>query len=114
MQEARCLLHCNVHGSRSMPEAIVYTTRKPDTAGDQLQGLTTARKPVSAGGLMVCTREARRSGRPGDKYIIRYMEAGLCRRPFCVRLGSPTLREAHYRDVHLHRSQSMPEASLYV
>ena len=63
---------------------------------------------------MLCTREARHSGRPSDKYILRYMEAGLRRRPFCVRLGSPTKREAHYKDVHLHGSPTLREAMLYV
>ena len=49
---------------------------------------------VYAGGLMVCIREARQSGRPGDQYTIIYMEAGLCRRPHCIHLGSPARREA--------------------
>ena len=88
---------------------MLYTTEKPDAAGGPLQGCTYTGKPVHAGSL-VCIREARQSGRPGDKYIITYMEAGLCRRPCCIHLGSPTLREAHYKDLHTHGSQSMPEA----
>ena len=40
------------------------------------------------------------------------MEAGLCRRPYCSHLGSPTLREAHRMDLHTYGSRSMPEASL--
>ena len=45
-------------------------------------------------------REARQSGRPGDKYSVTYMEAGPRRRPHCIQLGSPTMREDHYKDVH--------------
>ena len=44
----------------------------------------------------MCIREARQSGRPDDKYTVRYMEAGPCQRPYCIQLGSPTMREAHY------------------
>ena len=37
------------------------------------------------------------------KYTVRYMEAGPCRRPHCIQLGSPTMREreAHYR-IYIH------------
>ena len=35
----------------------------------------------------MCIREARQSGRPGDEYTIRYMEAGLCRSPTWVHQG---------------------------
>ena len=35
-------------------------------------------RPVYTGGLIVCIREARQSGRPGDKYTVRYMEVGPC------------------------------------
>ena len=63
---------------------------------------------------MVCTWEARQSGRPVDNYTIIYLDAGLCRRPYCIQLGSPTLREAHYQDLHMHGSRSMPEALLCV
>ena len=58
----------------------------------------------------VCIREARQSGSPGDKYTLRYMEAGLCRRPNFTQLGSPTRREAHYKDLHRHGNRSGPEA----
>ena len=51
---------------------------------------------------MVCKREARLSGRPGDKYTLRFMEAGPCRKPSCIEPGSPTLREAHYQDLRRH------------
>ena len=63
---------------------------------------------------MVCTQEARQSGRPGDKYRERYMEAGPCRRTHCIHLGSPETREAHYQDLHRHQRRSRPEASLCV
>ena len=62
----------------------------------------------------MCEREARPSGRPGDKYIVRCMEAGLYRRPYCIQRGSPVKREAHYKDVHTQGSRSMPEALLCV
>ena len=35
------------------------------------------------------------------QYSVRYMEAGLCRRPYCNELGSATMREAHYR-IYIH------------
>ena len=35
------------------------------------------------------------------KYTVRYMEAGPGRRPYCIQLGSPTMREAHYR-IYIH------------
>ena len=66
----------HIHGSRSAPEASLCVQGKPE------------------------------KGRHGDKYTVMYMETGLCRRPYCRHLGSPTAREA-YR-------MSMPEASLCV
>ena len=78
-----------------MPEAVLYTTGKPGNAGGPLEGSTYTRKPVYAGGLSVTIREARRSGRPGDKYTVKCMEAGPGRKPYCIQLGSPALREAH-------------------
>ena len=45
----------------------MYTTGKPDNAGGPLERSTYTWKPVYAGGLIVCTREARQSGRPRDK-----------------------------------------------
>ena len=113
-REACDTIHCKINGNRSMPEARLYTTGKPDAAGGPLQGCTYTGKPVYVGSLVVCIREARQSGRPGDKCNIVYMEAGLCRRPYCKHLGSPTLREAHYKDLHTHGSWSMPEALLCV
>ena len=62
----------------------------------------------------MCTREARQRGRPGDKYTVVYLEVGLCRRPYCRHLGSPTLREGHRMDLHTYESRSVPEASLCV
>ena len=72
-----------------MPEAKLYIYGKPDTAGCPQQGSTKTRKPVYAGGLIVCIREARQGGRPGDEYTITYMEVGLCRWPHCIQLGKP-------------------------
>ena len=77
-----------------MLEAILYRGGKPDGAGGPLPGSAKTWKPDYAGGRMVCTWEARQSGRPGDKNTIRHTEAGLCRRPYCIQLGSPTMREA--------------------
>ena len=73
----------------------MYTIGKPGKAGGPLQGSAYTWKPVYAGCLIVCIREARQSGRPGDQYTVRYMEAGPCGRPYCIHLGSPTMREAH-------------------
>ena len=92
----------------------MYTVGKPGKEGGPLQGCTYTRKPVYAGGRVVCIREARQGGRPGDKFTIVYMEAGLCRRPSCKHLRSPTLRDAHCKDVHTYGSWSMPEALLCV
>ena len=80
---------------RSRPEAILYITGRPGNARGPLEGSTYTRKPVYAGGLSVTRREARRSGRPGDKYTVKSMEAGPGRRPYCIQLGSRTMREAH-------------------
>ena len=44
------------------------------------------------------------------KYRLRYTEAGLCRRPLCVLLGSPTMREAHCEDLRTHGRRYRPEA----
>ena len=60
-------IHSKTHGGRSMPEAVLYTTGKPDDAGGPPLGSIYTWKPVYAGGHIVCTREARQSGRPGDK-----------------------------------------------
>ena len=68
-----------------MPEAVLYTTGKPDNAGgpqprfyvDMEGGL--GRRPYCV------LWEARQSGRPGEKKnTLRYTEAGLCRRPHCM------------------------------
>ena len=40
-----------------MPEAILYTTGKPDTAESPLPGSTHSWKLVSAGDLIVCVRK---------------------------------------------------------
>ena len=53
----------------------IVISEKPDNAGGPLSGSTYTWKPVCAGGLIVCIWEARQSGRPGDKYKVRYMEA---------------------------------------
>ena len=44
------------------------------------------------------------------KYTARYTEAGLCRRPYCVGLGSPTMREAHCEQLRRHGRRFRPEA----
>ena len=76
--------HCKIHGSRSMPEAIWYTSGKPNNAGGRPPGYTHTWKPVYAGGLMMRIREARQSGRPGDRIQCK-----------------------------IHGGRSMPEAVLY-
>ena len=166
--------HCKIHGSPSMPEAIWYTSGKPNNAGGRPPGYTHTWKPVYAGGLMMRIREARQSGRPGDriqckihggrsmpeavlyttgrpdnaggprqdqrrhgrryrpkalscvygkpdtaggpaiKYTLRYTEAGLCRSPYSSYMGSPTPREAHDLDLRRHGSRSRPEALWFV
>ena len=70
-----------------MTQAIVYTTGKSDNAGGPVEGSTYTWKPVYAGGLVVCIREARHSGRSDDKYALRYMH------------GSPSMPEAIW--IHL-------------
>ena len=111
-------------GSRCIPEALLYTNGKPDDAGGPVESSTMTGRPVYAGGPTVSIREARQSGRPCDKStVIKWkpvhaggpivnnwearqcgrptrkiyvdVEAGLCRRPYCIQLGSPTMREAH-------------------
>ena len=83
-----------IHGSRSIPDAVFSTTGKPDAAGGPLSGPTFLWKLVVAGGLVVCIREAGRSGRPSDDHTLFYMEAGLCRRPYYIQMGRLTLQEA--------------------
>ena len=78
-----------------MPEAVLYTTGKPGNAGGPLERSTCTWKPVYAGGLIECIREARQSGRPGDKYTVKYVEAGAGHWPYDIQMGSPTMREAH-------------------
>ena len=48
--------------------------------------------------------------KPGETYTVRYMQASSCRRPHCIQLGSPAMREAHYQDLHRHEGRSRPEA----
>ena len=48
------------------------------------------------------------------KYLARYTEAGLCRRPYYIGLGSPAMREAQYEDLRRHGRQYRPEALLGV
>ena len=73
----------DTHGSQSMPEVISCILGKPDKAG----------------GPMINTH-------------IGYMEAGPCRRPCHIQLGSPTVPEAHCKDINTHGSRSMTEALL--
>ena len=44
------------------------------------------------------------------QYTARYTEVGLCRRPFCVLLGSPPMREANCEDLRTHGRRYRPEA----
>ena len=66
---------------------------KPGTAGGALEGSTYIWKPVYAGGLTVCVWEARQSGRPADKYMVRCLEAGPSRRPKMYIAGKPDKTE---------------------
>ena len=78
-----------------MLEARVSTMGMPDNAGGPLEGSTDFWTPVYAGCLVVCPREARPRGKPIEKYIVRYMETGSCRRPLFINVASLTMREAH-------------------
>ena len=64
-REARRQIHVKIHGGRSMPEAVLYTTGKPDNAGG-----------------------------PQPRFYVD-MEGGLGRRPYSSYMGSPTEREGH-------------------
>ena len=97
-----------------MPKAISYTPGKPDNAGGPPEGRTETRKPIHAEGLTLCFWEVRPRGRPNDNCNVRYMEADLCRRPYRIHLGSPTMREAHWKDLQRQGSRSMPKALYYV
>ena len=97
-----------------MPKAISYTPGKPDHAGGPQEGCTEIRKPIYAEGLIMFIREARPCGRPNDNCNVRYMEADLCRTPYRIHLGSPTMREAHWKDLQRQGSRSMPKALYYV
>ena len=44
----------------------------------------------------------------------QHMQASSRRRPYGIRRGSPTMREALCQDLHTRGSRSMPEALLYV
>ena len=48
------------------------------------------------------------------KYRASYTEAGLCRRPYYIGLGSPAMREAQYEDLRRHGREYRPEALLGV
>ena len=84
-----------------MPEAILYTTRKPDNAGGPLQDLRTLGSRSLPEALWCVHGKPDRAGGPAIRYSVRYMEAGPCRRPSCIQLGSPTMREDHYR-IYIH------------
>ena len=101
-------------GSRSTQDAVFGCNGKPDAAGGPLSGPTFLWKPVVAGGLIGCLREARQSGRPGDNHTRCYMEVGLCRRPYYIQMGSLTLQGASYKHLHIRGSRSTPEALLCV
>ena len=93
-------------GSRSIQDAVFGCNGKPDAAGGPLSGPTFLWKPVVAGGLIGCLREARQSGRPGDNHTRCYMEAGLCRRPYYIQMGSLTLHGSRPRNPGWRRYSS--------
>ena len=97
-----------------MREAIWYTAGKPDNAGGPLEGSAWAREWVYAEGLILCIWEARPCGRPNDNCNVGYVEADLCRRPYRIHLGSPTMGEARLEDVQGQGNRSMPKALYYV
>ena len=96
-----------------MPEAVLYSTGKPDRAGGPLRGSTYTCKAISAGALGVIYIEPDRAGGLVLKYTARYTEAGLCQRPCSRGLGSPSMREAHFHDLRRHRRRRQPEALLF-
>ena len=57
--------------------------------------------------------DARQSGRPGDKYTVIHMEAGLCQRPFLRTSGKPDTRGKPsawiYLHIHPREAQRGPE-----
>ena len=103
-------VHGKIHRGRAMPEAVPYSTGKPDHAGGPLRGSTCTCKTAPAGGLAVIYGKPDRAGGPVLKYTARYTEAGLCRRPYSRGLGSPSMREAHYPDLRRHGRRHRPEA----
>ena len=101
----------HTHARWSMQEAILCTTGKLGNAGRPVQESRSTWKPVCAGDLVVCRREARQSGRPCDQYTVRYMEAGPCRWPCGVQLGSPAKRDAQsHIDSNIHGCWDMEES----
>ena len=77
-----------------MRKTTLGLTGDPDSAGGALHGYKYTWEPVSAGSLTMYDTEARHSGRPVLKYLAKYTEAGLCRRPYSRGLGRPSMREA--------------------
>ena len=96
-----------------MPEAVLYSTGKPDRAGGPLRGTTYTCKAAPAGGLGVIHTEPDRAGGPVLRYTARYTEAGLCRRPYSRGLGSPSMRETPFQDLRRHGRRHQPEALLF-
>ena len=47
------------------------------------------------------------------KYRASYTEAGLCRRPYYIGLGSPAMRETPFQDLRRHGRRHQPEALLF-
>ena len=108
-------MQCQRRGSRPRSGGILYTNRKPDNAGGPLLELRRHAMAVSVGGLLLTSRGARHSKGAVLRYTARCTEAGLCRRPYCIALGSPTEREAHCEDLRTHVRQYRPEPlELYI
>ena len=81
--------HGKIHGGRAMPEAVLYSTGKPDHAGGPPRGSTYTCKAVSAGGLVVIHGKPDRAGGPVMNMPSKLMEAGPCRRPSRGQGGKP-------------------------
>ena len=60
-------IQAKIHGCRAMPEAVLYRTGKPDSAGGPLLGAANTLQAAMIGGLVICKWEARQGGRPDDK-----------------------------------------------
>ena len=106
------------HGSRSLPEAFSFVHGKPDSAGGPILKQTLTSPEARPCGRPYCiqpgsrtmreahSQDLRRHGRqyrpnlilcygrpdtaggPMIKYTLKSTEAGLCRKPYCIEVGS--------------------------